>query len=111
MGQVSVTINNRPYLVACDDGEEDRLRELGAYIDKHVTELAQSVGQVGDARLLLMSGLLVADELAEALARVRDLEAELNDLHNGSQLEETLADFLERAAGRIDDMAARIDAN
>ncbi|PKQ05665.1 MAG: cell division protein ZapA, partial [Alphaproteobacteria bacterium HGW-Alphaproteobacteria-11] len=53
MGQVKVSLNDRTYTVACGDGEEDHVRELAAYMNKHMTALAQEVGQVGDARLLL----------------------------------------------------------
>ena len=58
MGQVNVSINDRSYSVACGDGEEDHLRELARYLDGHVGDLAKSVGQVGDTRLLLLAGLL-----------------------------------------------------
>lgn len=108
MGQVNVSINDRSYMIACDDGEEERLRELASYIDKHVSDLAQSVGQVGDARLMLMAGLLVADEMTEAVARVRELEAELSGVHEGSRLEDTLAGFLEKATARIDALTNQI---
>lgn len=108
MGQVNVSINGRSYLIACDDGEEDHLRELAAYIDGHVSDLAHSVGQVGDARLMLMAGLLVADELAEAVARVQALEAELAGVHEGSRLEDTLAGFLDTASERIEALADQI---
>ena len=66
MGQVSVQINGQQYRIACGDGEEDRVRELGKTFDNYVAEIAGSVGQVGDARLMLLAALILADELAEA---------------------------------------------
>jgi cell division protein ZapA len=62
MPLVNVLVNGRAYTIACDDGEEDHLRELGTFVDKRVQELTGSVGQVGDTRLLLMAGLVIADE-------------------------------------------------
>ena len=50
MPLVNVLVNGRAYTVACDDGEEDHVRDLGQYLDKRVRELSGSVGQVGDAR-------------------------------------------------------------
>jgi len=111
MGQVTVSVNARSYLVACDDGQEEHLRSLAGYIDRHVSDLAQSVGQAGDTRLMLMAGLMVADELVEALDRVQKLEEELSDLKDGSELENTLADFLDKAAGRIDQLALQLEAS
>ena len=66
MAQVTVIINNRRYDIACDDGEEAHLTDLAQYLDKRVNELTRAVGQIGDARLLVMASLLVADELSEA---------------------------------------------
>ena len=66
MGQVAIAINGRRYNVNCDDGEEDRLRLLAAGLDRRVRALAASVGQVGENRLLLLTCLLLEDELAEA---------------------------------------------
>lgn len=71
-GQVRITVNGRSYKIGCDAGEEDRIVELGQYLDGRVAELAGRVGQVGDERLLLMTALVLADDLAEAVA---DLEA------------------------------------
>ena len=48
MAQVEVKINGRNYQIACDDGQEAYLAQLGEYIDKRVQELVSAVGQVGD---------------------------------------------------------------
>lgn len=73
MAQVSVRINGRHYQVACEDGQEAHLEKLAAYIDQRVSELVKDVGQVGDARLLVMSALLIADELADAYDELEEL--------------------------------------
>ena len=62
MPLVNVMVNGRAYTIACDDGEEEHLRELAAIVDAKVREVLGSVGQVGDTRLLLMAALLIADE-------------------------------------------------
>src|ERR1700743_903646 len=66
MPLVNVMVNSRAYTIACDDGEEDHLRELASHVDGKVKELLTSVGQVGESRLLLMAALLIADEHHEA---------------------------------------------
>ena len=77
MPLVNVLVNGRAYTVACDEGEEDHVRELGQFLDKRVRELSGSVGQVGDSRLLLMAGLVIADELSDALAKLHERENDL----------------------------------
>ncbi|MBK5921182.1 hypothetical protein CCR80_09075 [Rhodothalassium salexigens] len=65
MGQITLHVNNRPYTLACRDGEEAQLVYLAAYVDDRISELVQKVGQVGEERLLLMTALLLADEMQE----------------------------------------------
>jgi cell division protein ZapA len=72
MAQVSVTINGRKYQIACDDGQEAHLSRLANYVDQRVSELIAAVGQVGDARLLVMATLLVADELSDAYSQLEE---------------------------------------
>ena len=66
MATVTVDINGRPYAVGCADGQEERVRILAKQFDGHVRQVAGEVGHVGDLRLFLMAGLLLADELHEA---------------------------------------------
>ena len=66
MATVTVEVNGRPYAVGCADGQEERVRALAGQFDAQVRSVAQSVGNVGDLRLFLMSALILADELHEA---------------------------------------------
>jgi cell division protein ZapA len=65
MAQVAIAINGRRYEVNCDDGEEDRLRQLAEAVDRRVRTLGAAVGEVGEVRLLLLTCLLMQDELME----------------------------------------------
>ena len=80
MPLVNVMVNARAYTIACDDGEEDHLKQLATYVDGKVRELMESVGQVGDARLLLMAALLLADECFDANAQLEAKGKQLGDL-------------------------------
>ena len=106
MPQVTVSINGRNFDIACDEGQEQRVSALSREIDRRVGELAKSVGPVGENRLLLMAGLLIADELAETRDQMARLEAE----RAGGNGDGALADRLERLAGRVEAIAARLGA-
>lgn len=113
MGQVAVTINGRSYEVACDDGQEDHLVRLASYIDKKVAELVTSVGQIGDTRLLVMSSLLLADELSEAYSELTALRGDDDEVPDGavpdSPANETLVAGIETLAQRVEDIAAHLE--
>ena len=93
MGQVSVPVNGRSFTIACDDGQEARIRRLAQYVDAKAAEFVGRVGQVGEARLLLLSALVIADELSdanEALQRA-GLETAANSVHGKSKQVEPIA--------------------
>ncbi len=111
MAHVSVSVNGRAYTLACDDGEEDHLKQLAHYLDHHINELAGAIGPVGETRLILMAGLMVADELSGALDRLNKVEDELKDLKQSRE------DVLERmrvaeneASRALDSAATRLEA-
>ncbi|RPH18578.1 MAG: cell division protein ZapA [Alphaproteobacteria bacterium TMED89] len=69
MGQVRITLNGRGYDIACDDGQEEHVMRLANAMSERVNQLVAANGQVGEARLLLMAGLLLADDLHSVRAR------------------------------------------
>lgn len=108
MAQVTVTVNGRDYTIACDDGDEEHVTELASYLDERVGELTGTVGQVGEARLLLMVSLLIADELAEAYHELDDLKAGGAGAADGEQ-DDGAAKAVEDLAARVETVAASLE--
>ena len=116
MALVNIMVNGRAYTVACDDGEEDRLRELAGYVDAKAREVLETVGQVGDQRLMLMAALLMADECHEANRRLEVRGKELGDLTGSHEAmseqlaaaEAGAAEVLEAAAKRTEALVSRL---
>ncbi len=105
MAQVTITINGRKYDIACDDGQEAHVTRLGRYIDKRVDELVVSVGQVGDARLMVMASLLIADELSEVYTELEEIRSE----RSASAEEGIEVPKLEHMAMRLESIAEQLD--
>ena len=70
MPLVNVMVNERSYAIACDEGQEEHLRELAAHVDAKARDLLKIAGQPGEQRLLLMAALLIADEYFDAQAEL-----------------------------------------
>ena len=66
MGQVVVKVNGRDFALSCADGQEPRIRRLAQYVDAKIGEFTKTLGQVGEARLVLLAALVIADELSDA---------------------------------------------
>jgi cell division protein ZapA len=64
MSNIDLAIGGRRYTVACANGEEEHVAELGRIVDATVT--SGGLRQQSEARMLLFASLMLADELHEA---------------------------------------------
>jgi cell division protein ZapA len=107
MAQLNIEVNGRTYVVGCEDGQEDHVRQLAALIDGQVRQVGQEIGQLGETRLMLMGALLVADLYTELQGQVAALEAEIAGLRSEQSRAELRAiAVLESAAQKIEQIAA-----
>jgi cell division protein ZapA len=117
MGQVSVTINNRQYRMACEDGQEDHLAQLAHELDERIGRLRGDFGEIGDMRLTVMAALIVADELSEQGQRMRRMEDDVAALQDARMIasdrsratENAIAAAFNAAAERIEKLAKALD--
>ena len=84
MPEVNVTIGNRNFTLACNDGEEPHLKAAAKLLDTEAESLQSQIGRVTESRMLLMSGLMLADKIKElewqecaSSERVKELEGQL----------------------------------
>ena len=62
VADVDIIINSRTYRVSCKDGEEDRIISLSSQINQEVKLLANRIGQLGEARMILLAALVLLDK-------------------------------------------------
>lgn len=77
MAEVQISIGGRTFEVACQDGEEQYLHSAAKMLDDEAQVLADQVGRMPEARMLLMAGLMLADKTANAEDRIGDVEGQL----------------------------------
>ncbi|WP_310476782.1 cell division protein ZapA [Sandarakinorhabdus sp.] len=70
MGQALLTITGRTYRISCRDGDEDRISRLGDEIAVRADSITASLGSVPEGQLLVMTALMLADELSDTRAGV-----------------------------------------
>jgi cell division protein ZapA len=102
VGQLTINVNGHHYTIGCADGEEDRLRSLAKELSGRMDALVAEVGQVGDARLLVMLNLLLLDEIEEWRGAMAPAAAE------GAGEDRAVA-ILESLAARIETLAERLE--
>jgi len=107
MPQVSITIANRTYELACGDGEQDRVQELAAYVDEKVGMLRRQLPPgAPEVKLLVFASLLLAEESREARGIAKQAE---NARATATDDAETLATALEDLiTSRVDKMTRKV---
>ena len=63
MAQVTVKLNGYSYTVGCEDGQEEHLELMAEQVEKRIDSIRSLGGSSGEARLLVLATLLMADEL------------------------------------------------
>lgn len=107
MGMVEVTVNGRRHQLQCDDGQELRLRRLATYVDNSLSRLLQQHGQIPDSKAMVLTSILIADELADALDELKRTRSQLTDATR--KAEEEAAGAMQQVAERLERLAAALD--
>src|SRR5882672_12484648 len=103
--------------MACEDGQEDHLRQLAKDLDDRINSLRGQFGEIGDSRLVVMAALMIADDVAETGKKVRRLEQEIAAMQDarGASAERVQATqtaliaAFTSAAERIEGMAKKLN--
>lgn len=64
MPEITIHIGGRDFEVVCKEGEEPFLQSAAALLDIEAQALTGAMGRIPEARMLLMSGLMLADKTA-----------------------------------------------
>lgn len=111
MPEVNVEIDGKKFRMACEEGQEQHLLTLAERFNRTVLQLKGSFGEIGDNRLVVMAGIAVLDELAEAEDRIEALRRDIADLTTAGQELSLEADELEQKfARRLSEAARKVEA-
>ena len=70
MANVNIKFNNKDYLLSCDDGQEEDLKNLTKFLDRKYSDLREKLGNIGENKLLLITTIQVIDEYFDLKKRV-----------------------------------------
>ncbi len=103
MATIEIEIAQRKYLVACRDGEEAQLQSAAALVDRRARDAAGALGSLGEARLLMFTALMLADD-------VKELQAGRSAPAVEPEPDPAVAEALEALAKRIEGLAEKAEA-
>ena len=110
MAQVTIRINGYAYSIGCADGEEDHLEAMGRELDERVERIKAVAGTAGEARLLVLAALMMADELSDLKTEFTTLRRQLARLQSSPVGEDPkLGRRLGKLAKRAEEIATGLE--
>ncbi len=91
MANINVKFNNKDYLLSCDEGQEENLKELASYLDTKYLELKKSLGNLGENKLLLITSIQMVDEYFNIFKKFKDSKNDFEKLSSKFKELRTLA--------------------
>ncbi len=82
MANVNIKFNNKDYLLSCDDGQEENLKELGSHLDSKYNELKKDLGNIGENKLLLITSIKIVDDYFDLFKKMKSNKEDFEKLSN-----------------------------
>jgi len=79
---VNIKFNGKDYLLACDDGQEENLKNLGKHIDKKFENIKKKLGNIGENKLMLINAIQIADDFFALNKKVKKSKSEFEVISN-----------------------------
>ena len=80
MANVNIKFNGKDYILSCDDGQEESLKNLTKFLDKKYNELKEKLGNIGENKLLLITTIQLIDEYFDLRKKITSQKQKLDEL-------------------------------
>jgi len=80
MANVSIKFNNKDYLLSCEAGQEENLKELANHLDEKYNELKKNLGNIGENKLLLITAIKMVDDYFDLFKKTKDKKNDFEKL-------------------------------
>ena len=80
MANVNIKFNGKEFLLSCDDGQEEHLEGLALYLNEKFINLKNSLGNIGESKLLLITSISVLDEYYETKNKIEKQKKEIKNI-------------------------------
>ena len=80
MANVNIKFNGKEFLLSCEDGQEEHLEELALYLNKKFSDLKNSLGNIGEGKLLLITSISVLDEYYETKKKIESQRKDIKEI-------------------------------
>ena len=110
MANINIKFNNKDYLLSCDDGQEEDLKNLTKFLDKKYSSLKEKLGNIGESKLLLITAIQVIDEYFDLKKRVSSQKENFENLSQKfKEMKSLVINYKEGKETEISKLNAELD--
>ena len=80
MANVNIKFNNKEYLLSCDEGQEENLKDLANHLDSKYNKLKKELGNIGENKLLLITSIKMVDDYFDLLKKIKSNKNNFEEL-------------------------------
>ena len=80
MANVNIKFNGKEFLLSCENGQEEHLEELSNFLNEKFNSLKNSLGNIGENKLLLITSISVMDEYFETKKKIDQQKNEIKKI-------------------------------
>ena len=82
MTELEISIGGRIFSVACDNEEQEKVKEAAALINEEADSIQSQLGRLPESKMLLLSALMIADRLVDVETESKVFKEKSEDLVN-----------------------------
>ena len=80
MTELEISIGGRIFSVACDNEEQEKVKEAAALINEEADSIQSQLGRLPESKMLLLSALMIADRLVDVETESKVFKEKSEDL-------------------------------
>ena len=105
MANINIKFNGKEFLLSCEDGQEEHLEELSVHLNNKFNNLKNSLGNIGENKLLLITSITVMDEYFETKKKIDQKKEELKNLtEKFKELKSLIYDYRDEKEKQISEL-------
>ena len=110
MANVNIKFDKKDYLLSCDEGQEENLKDLANHLDTKYTELKKNLGNIGENKLFLITTIKIVDDYFDLLKKVKNTKSDFQKLSDKfKELRSLAIDYKDEKELEIDKLKNGLD--
>ena len=80
MNEIDLIIGGRSFLIACEEDEQEKVKEAAELINTEAEEIQAQLGRLPESKMLLLSALMISDRLIDLEVEIKALNKSVENL-------------------------------